>query len=243
VVYRSKTLIAFSLRETVRTIRKRLQAKTPKVVLNALTLIEACVKNCHMEFHKQVATEKFMGIMAQLAQSGQDRRGREVMEISEKSCDLIQAWGEAFLPHQRECPYFVSVYHELKRKGIHFGDQLDETRAPVFTPPPVIPDDPDPLPPVAAPPAHMGEHQGNDMGQAAATQASGSDMCLQVSSVVEMLTQMVQASDSAAEIRSNELLQELAAQCKSLTPQMMSLVESTMMSGSDVRLPQSIHCL
>jgi hypothetical protein len=205
-----------------------LQQTNLKVVLNALTLIEACVKNCHMEFHKQVATEKFMAIMAKLAQSGADRRGREILEICEKAADLIQAWGEAFLPHRRECPFFVSVYHDLKSKGVHFGDQMDESRAPVFTPPPVIPDDPDPLPVAAPAPAHV---PGDDMGAASATRASGNDMCLQVGSVVEMLTQMVQASDSAAEIRSNELLQELAAQCKSLQPQMISLVETTMMSG------------
>ena len=66
-----------------------------------------------------------------------------------------------------------------------------------------------------------------------AASASSNDMCLQVNSVVEMLTSMVNAADSADDVKSNDLLQELAQQCKALHPQMVSLVESTMMSGSD----------
>ena len=60
------------LREIVRLIRKRLQAKEALVVMTALTLTETCVKNCHSVFHREVATEKFLEAIAKIARvSGQ----------------------------------------------------------------------------------------------------------------------------------------------------------------------------
>ena len=56
------------LAEVVRQIRKRLQSPKLKVVLLALNLIETLVKNCHMNFHKQVANDKFMASMTKLVE-------------------------------------------------------------------------------------------------------------------------------------------------------------------------------
>lgn len=62
-------------------------------------------------------------------------------EVSELSLDIIQAWGEAFLPRSKVYPNFAKTYHELRKEGLPFRPQYDESRVPVFTPPPSIPDD------------------------------------------------------------------------------------------------------
>jgi hypothetical protein len=55
------------LREVVRHLRKRLQMKASRVVMNSLTLTETLVMNCHTRFHNEVATEKFMEAVARVA--------------------------------------------------------------------------------------------------------------------------------------------------------------------------------
>jgi hypothetical protein len=62
-------------------------------------------------------------------------------EVSELALDIIQAWGEAFLPRSKQYPNFSKTYHELRKEGLPFKTQYDESRVPVFTPPPTIPDD------------------------------------------------------------------------------------------------------
>lgn len=56
---------------------------------------------------------------------------------------MIQTWGEAFLPRSQQFPNIPKLYHDLRKEGLQFRAQYDESRVPIFTPPPAIPDDPD----------------------------------------------------------------------------------------------------
>jgi hypothetical protein len=81
--------------------------------------------------------------MAKVARKFTAKKGdSNAREVSELSLDIIQAWGEAFLPKSKMYPNFAKVYHELRKEGLPFRPQYDESRVPVFTPPPSIPDDP-----------------------------------------------------------------------------------------------------
>eukprot|EP00604_Paraphysomonas_vestita_P002088 CAMPEP_0174819594 /NCGR_PEP_ID=MMETSP1107-20130205/2929_1 /TAXON_ID=36770 /ORGANISM="Paraphysomonas vestita, Strain GFlagA" /LENGTH=613 /DNA_ID=CAMNT_0016033393 /DNA_START=441 /DNA_END=2282 /DNA_ORIENTATION=+ len=62
-------------------------------------------------------------------------------EVSELSLDIIQAWGEAFLPRSKTYPNISKTYHELRKEGLPFRAQYDENRVPIFSPPPAIPED------------------------------------------------------------------------------------------------------
>jgi hypothetical protein len=64
-------------------------------------------------------------------------------EVGELSLDVVQTWGETFLPRSQQFPNIPKLYHELRKDGLQFRAQYDETRVPIFTPPPAIPDDPD----------------------------------------------------------------------------------------------------
>ncbi|KAH7479966.1 TOM1-like protein 7 [Phytophthora ramorum] len=127
------------LKESIRYLKLRLGDPSTRVVILALTLTESIVKNCGDLVHQEVATEPFMGEMEALYRTHANKRGRESMEIASRVLDMVQAWGEAFLPFRHEFPLFVDTYHNMRKKGIKFPDQYDESKVPVLTPPPDVP--------------------------------------------------------------------------------------------------------
>ena len=52
----------------------------------ALSLIETLVKNCNSNFHREVATPKFMAQMGRLAKGFSEKTGRENLEVADKVC-------------------------------------------------------------------------------------------------------------------------------------------------------------
>lgn len=122
------------LREIVHVLRKRLQSKTPRVVMNALTLAETLVLNCHTRFHNEVAESKFMNAMSNVARVNSRKMDRTSVEIADKALELIQSWGEAFRPQHEVMPLFADTYDGLRKEGLcfHAGD----AKPPVFMPPP-----------------------------------------------------------------------------------------------------------
>ncbi|POM76914.1 Hypothetical protein PHPALM_5797, partial [Phytophthora palmivora] len=123
------------LKESIRYLKLRLGDASSRVVILALTLTESVVKNCGDLVHQEIATESFMGEMEALHRLHANKRGRDSMEIASRVLDMIQAWGEAFLPFRHEFPLFVDTYHNMRKKGIKFPDQYDESKVPVLTPP------------------------------------------------------------------------------------------------------------
>ncbi|KUF76334.1 TOM1 protein 2 [Phytophthora nicotianae] len=122
------------LKESIRYLKLRLGDPSSRVVILALTLTESIVKNCGGLVHQEIATEQFMGEMEALYRTHANKRGRDSMEIASRVLDMIQAWGEAFLPFRHEFPLFVDTYHNMRKKGIKFPDQYDESKVPVLTP-------------------------------------------------------------------------------------------------------------
>ncbi|EGZ04842.1 hypothetical protein PHYSODRAFT_353259 [Phytophthora sojae] len=123
------------LKESIRYLKLRLGDPSSRVVILALTLTESIVKNCGDLVHQEIATEPFMSEMEALYRTHASKRGRDSMEIASRVLDMVQAWGEAFLPYRHEFPLFVDTYHNMRKKGIKFPDQYDETKVPVLTPP------------------------------------------------------------------------------------------------------------
>ncbi|KAA0160198.1 hypothetical protein FNF28_05516 [Cafeteria roenbergensis] len=130
------------LMEVVEVMRARLGVRDEAVTIPSLFLLEMLIKNCGMRFAQVVAANK--GIFTQLENALQwlQRRIRAKepgsVRASHKALELIQSWGEEFLPmrtsHGLEA--FVALYHKLRARGFKFtAPQLDETRPPIFTPP------------------------------------------------------------------------------------------------------------
>jgi hypothetical protein len=58
----------------------------------------------------------------------------KLSQVVNKTLELIQSWGEAFLPQRRELPLFVDTYHLLKKEGMPFDTQYKADRPPVLAP-------------------------------------------------------------------------------------------------------------
>ena len=107
--------------------------------------------------------ESFLKELGKLAKKYNSKGGDATSrEIAELSLDVIQTWGEAFLPRSATYPNIPKLYHTLRKEGLPFRPQYDATRVPIFTPPPVIPDDPDGA--LYAPSAFSGAGRGGGGG-------------------------------------------------------------------------------
>ncbi|KAI9914848.1 hypothetical protein PsorP6_007559 [Peronosclerospora sorghi] len=122
------------LKESIRYLKLRLGDPSSCVVILALTLTESIVKNCGDLVHQEIASEPFMSEMEALYRTHSNRRGRDSMEIASRVLEMIQAWGEAFLPYRHMFPLFVDTYHNMRKKGVKFPDQYDESKVPVLMP-------------------------------------------------------------------------------------------------------------
>ncbi len=75
--------------EAVRAIKKRMMVKSTHIQYLALTLLEACVKNCEKMF-SEVASEKVLDEMVKMIDDPQTPT-----ENRDKALKLIEAWGES----------------------------------------------------------------------------------------------------------------------------------------------------
>lgn len=114
--------------DLIRSIKKRIMLKSPKVQYLALILLETCVKNCEKAF-SEVAAERVLDEMVKLIDDPQT-----VVNNRNKALVLIETWGESG-NELRYLPVYEETYKSLKSRGIRFPGRDDESLAPVFTPP------------------------------------------------------------------------------------------------------------
>ncbi|XP_032392456.1 target of Myb1 membrane trafficking protein isoform X3 [Etheostoma spectabile] len=104
-------------RDAIRALKKRIVGnKNFKEVMLALTVLETCVKNCGYRFHILVTTRDFVeGVLVRAIIP----RNNPPLVLHDRVLGIIQAWADAF----RSSPDLtgvVSVYEDLRRKGLEF---------------------------------------------------------------------------------------------------------------------------
>ncbi|THU56299.1 hypothetical protein C4D60_Mb11t15810 [Musa balbisiana] len=114
--------------EFIRSIKKRIMLKNPRVQYLALVLLETCVKNCDMAF-SVVAAERVLDEMVKLIANPQT-----VVNNRNKALVMIEAWGESG-DELGYLPVYEETYKSLKSRGIRFPGRDNESLAPIFTPP------------------------------------------------------------------------------------------------------------
>lgn len=203
-----------------------------------------------------------------LVQSHANKRGRDSLEIAARVLDMVQAWGEAFLPYrvrpmlsvhcmlvgcnadltvcylQNEYPLFVETYHNMRKKGVVFPKQYDETRAPVLTPPAHES-------PATAPFATGSIGRRIDTSSVSSSSSgmgglSPQELFSLASTVSEMFEDMLyeaQKTDSGIEMRG--VIDELATQARELAHRMEALIQLAVNEDSDVSclllIPRSVR--
>ncbi|XP_036384722.1 target of Myb protein 1-like isoform X2 [Megalops cyprinoides] len=124
-------------KDAVRAIKKRIVGnKNFREVMLALTVLEACVKNCGHRFHVLVSTREFVeGVLVRAILP----KNNPPMVLHDRVLSLIQAWADAF----RSSPSLsgvVSVYEDLKRRGLEFPMTDLDALSPIHTPHRSVPD-------------------------------------------------------------------------------------------------------
>lgn len=122
------------LAQVVFLLRRKLTSRQPKQVYLTIALVESLVKNCGTRLHAAVNNEAFTAEMCRVARKFVRLSGPDNLEVSEACLDVLQAWGEAFLPRQRQFPNLVKAYQDLRVEGLPFRKQYDPSRVPIFTP-------------------------------------------------------------------------------------------------------------
>lgn len=123
------------LNEIFMALKRKLTSKKPMTVFLALNLAETLVKNLGNQVYPFINEESFMKELAKVVKKYQPliRNGGEERDVAELSADIVQAWGEAFM-RRREYPNIAKVYLDLRREGIQFKTEVDQTKVPSFSP-------------------------------------------------------------------------------------------------------------
>ncbi|KAL6103399.1 uncharacterized protein ACO6RY_02805 [Pungitius sinensis] len=104
-------------KDAVRALKKRIMGnRNFKEVMLALTVLETCVKNCGYKFHILVTTRDFVeGVLVRSIIP----KNNPPLILHDRVLSIVQAWADAF----RSSPDLtgvVSVYEDLRRKGLEF---------------------------------------------------------------------------------------------------------------------------
>lgn len=129
-------------KDAVRAIKKRLQQieqdRNFTVTNRTLTVLETCVSNCSRRFHVLIMSKDFIQDLVKLI----GPKNNPPIELQERVLRMIERWADAFR-NQPDLSGVVSVYNDLKAKGVTFPPKDPSSNVPILTPqrsvPPLAP--------------------------------------------------------------------------------------------------------
>jgi len=122
------------LNEIMFLLRKKLSTKSAQTVGLTMQLIGSLVNNCGARFHAALNEEKFTREIGNAVRYFGNKAGSESKDVTDISLDLIQSWGEAFLPRRKQFYNIVDLYFTLRKEGLPFKvQQFDPSRVPIFS--------------------------------------------------------------------------------------------------------------
>jgi hypothetical protein len=114
-------------------LRRKISSKSPQTVELTMLLIGSFVNNCGSRFHAALNDEKVTREIANAVRLYSKKPGIENKRVTDTSLDLVQSWGEAFLPRRKEFYHIVDLYFTLRKENLPFkAQQFDPTRVPIF---------------------------------------------------------------------------------------------------------------
>ncbi|XP_014291611.1 signal transducing adapter molecule 1 [Halyomorpha halys] len=107
-------------KDCLRSIVKRLHSPDPHVVLQAVTLLDACVNNCGKTFQLEVASRDFDSELKKLIAKWQcgDKVGDRIR-------NLIKKWSDAEFKADAQLSLMTSLYSRLRQEGVDFSTQSE----------------------------------------------------------------------------------------------------------------------
>jgi len=103
-------------KECLKSIYKRLQHQDPHVVLQALTLLDACVNNCGQYFLLEVASRDFETEYRKILSKSHPK-------VQDKMRGMLKKWAEGEFSKDPKFSLIPSFYSALKREGHDFAGE------------------------------------------------------------------------------------------------------------------------
>ncbi|GMI64466.1 hypothetical protein HRI_000115900 [Hibiscus trionum] len=213
-------------KDVVKAVKRRLQHKSFKVQLLALTLLETMVKNCGDYVHFQIAERNVLGEMVKIVRKKAD------MLVRDKILTLLDSWQEAFGGPGGKHPQYYWAYDELRRSGVEFPKRSSNA-APIFTPPATHP--------TMNPGYGMPSNSSRRLDETMATEIESLSLSSldSMRDVMQLLSDMLQAvnpSDSATV--KDEVIVDLVNRCRSNQKKLMQMLTTT---GDEELLAQGLE--
>ncbi|XP_014295195.1 signal transducing adapter molecule 1 [Microplitis demolitor] len=101
-------------KECLKAIVKRLNAVDPHIVIQAITLLDACSSNCGKTFHLEIASRDFESEIKKILLRSQPK-------IVEKMKILLKKWAEGDFKNDPQLNLIPTLYNKLKNEGHDFS--------------------------------------------------------------------------------------------------------------------------
>ncbi|XP_070501716.1 signal transducing adapter molecule 1 [Chironomus tepperi] len=102
-------------KESLRIIIKRLNHADPHVVMQAITLLDACINNCGKNYHLEVASREFEQEFKKLVSKSQPA-------VANKLKQCLKKWAEGDFKADPQLNLIPSLYSKMKSEGHDFVD-------------------------------------------------------------------------------------------------------------------------
>lgn len=110
-------------KDCLRSIVKRLYSQDPHIVMQAITLLDACASNCGKPFHLEIASRDFENDLRKLVNHIEPK-------IADKMKALLKKWAEGDFKSDRQLDLIPSLYNKLKSEGHDFSSISDTPKRP-----------------------------------------------------------------------------------------------------------------
>uniref|UniRef100_A0A3P8TNR6 Target of myb1 membrane trafficking protein n=1 Tax=Amphiprion percula TaxID=161767 RepID=A0A3P8TNR6_AMPPE len=233
-------------RDAVKAIKKRIVGnKNFREIMLALTVLETCVKNCGHRFQVLVASQEF--VEGVLVRSILPKYNPPTV-LHDRVLSLIQSWADAF----RSSPSLagvVSVYDDLRRRGLEFPMTDLDALSPIHTPNRSIPENGTPeATPVTAPTSQsqpaaplsapsqssstpVQPTEGPASLSAEQEQKLRSELALVKGNLMVMSEMLNELKPGQSQPDDTELLQQLFSVCKKMQSRVVELIPQLIDEG------------
>lgn len=205
-------------KDALKTLKKRLGSKNPKIQLLTLFVLETLSKNCGENIFQLIVERDILHEMVKIVKKKPD------LNVREKILILIDTWQEALGGSGARYPQYFTAYNELKSAGVEFPPR-EENSVPLFTPPQT-----QPLmhpPPIAHPASTYEEAAIQASLQSDAPGLSLTEIHT-ADGLADVLMEMLNALDPQnREGIKEEVIVDLVEQCRSYQKRVMILVNNT----------------
>ena len=108
-------------KECLRALIRRLNNQDPHVVLQAITLLDACVNNCGRNFLLEVASRDFETEFKKLLTKSHPK-------VVEKLKNMLRKWAEGEFSKDPQYSLIPSLYAGLRREGLDFSSEEERVK-------------------------------------------------------------------------------------------------------------------